>query len=58
MHGEEVINELGEEISKGKGCIVFDFACYFPYADQDFLIFKFKLGKSFRVFFVYVIFMK
>ena len=26
MHGEEVINELGEEISKGKGCIVFDFA--------------------------------
>lgn len=32
MHGEEVINELGEEISKGKGCIVFDFACYFPYA--------------------------
>ena len=25
MHGEEVINELGEEISKGKGCIVFDF---------------------------------
>ena len=43
MHGEEVINELGEEISKGKGCIVFDFACYFPYADQDFLILKFKL---------------
>ena len=46
MHGEEVINELGEEISKGKGCIVFDFACYFPYADQDFLIFKFKLGEE------------
>lgn len=23
MHGEEVINELGKEISKGKGCIVF-----------------------------------
>lgn len=42
MHGEEVINELGEEISKGKGCIVFDF----PYADQDFLIFKFKLGEE------------
>ena len=46
MHGEEVINELGEEISKGKGCIVLDFACYFPYADQDFLIFKFKLGEE------------
>ena len=46
MHGEEVVNELSEEISKGKGCIVFDFACYFPYADQDILIFKFKLGEE------------
>lgn len=46
MPEEIVINELGEEIKNGKGCIVLDFACYFPYANQDSLEFKFKLGEE------------
>lgn len=46
MYREEVVNELGEEISKGRGSIVFDFACYFPYVQQNLLIFNFNLGKE------------
>lgn len=43
---EEIVNELRKEIVNGKGCIVFDFACYFPYVEQDLLIFNFKLGEE------------
>ena len=43
---EEIVNELGKEITNGKGCIVLDFSCYFPYANQDCLEFKFKLGED------------
>lgn len=43
---EEIVNELGKEITNGKGCIVLDFSCYFPYANQDCLEFKFKLGEG------------
>ena len=45
MYNDEIFNELGEEIANGKGCIVFDFGCYFPYSNQDILIFNFKLGE-------------
>ncbi len=43
----EIINELSEEIEHGKGCIVFDFACFFPYANwKDKLKFKVKLDQK------------
>ena len=45
MYGNEIINELGENIANGKGCIVFDFGCYFPYSNQDILTFEFKVGE-------------
>ena len=41
-----IFSEIGEKISEGKGCIVFDFGCYFPYSNQDILTFNFKLGKE------------
>lgn len=42
---DEIINELSAEIKDGKGCIVFDLGCYFPYSNwKDVLSFKFKLG--------------
>ena len=46
MHDEQIIEELGEEISKGKGCIVFDFGCFFPYDNKDALTFKFKIDSK------------
>ena len=47
MHDKQMIfNEIGEKISEGKGCIVFDFGCYFPYSNQDILTLNFKLGKE------------
>lgn len=43
MSNTEIINsEILEEINKGKGCIIFDFGCYFPYKND--LIFDFSLG--------------
>lgn len=41
-----LFNELGEEIYKGKGCIIFDFGCYFPYSNQNVLTFDFELGEE------------
>lgn len=46
MHGELVKAELEDEILKGKGCIVFDFACYFPYFNQEDLFFDFQLSEN------------
>lgn len=46
MHGELVKVELEDEIVKGKGCIVFDFGCYFPYLNQEDLYFDFQLGEE------------
>lgn len=43
MHGETILKEIRNDIADGKtGCIIFDFACYFPYANK--LVFDFKLG--------------
>ncbi len=43
MHDTKIISsEISEGIQKGKGCIVFDFGCYFPYGND--LIFDFSLG--------------
>lgn len=44
MHTEIIKKELKEQIKEGKGCIVFDFGCYFPYQNQDDLIFDFSIG--------------
>lgn len=46
MYHEEIVKELQEEIQKGKGCIVFDFGCYFPYMDVENLTFRFSLGEE------------
>lgn len=47
MYDKQVIfNELGEKLSEGRGCIVFDFGCYFPYSNQDILTFNFKIGEE------------
>lgn len=44
---DEIINELSAEIKDGKGCIVFDLGCYFPYSNwKNVLSFKFKLGEE------------
>lgn len=43
---KQIFNEIGEKISEGKGCIVFDFGCYFPYSNQDVLTFNFKIGEE------------
>lgn len=40
---ELIINEIGDSLKNGHtGCIVFDFGCYFPYADR--LKFDFHIG--------------
>lgn len=45
--GDIVQKEIAEELSKDKGCIVFDFGCYFPYSDPDKkLIFEFSVTAS------------
>lgn len=46
MHGEIVELELKDEVSKGKGCIVFDLGCYFPYVNQEDLYFDFQVGEE------------
>ena len=43
---EILINELGGEIPKGKGCMILDLSCFFPYRNQDVLTFDFKLGSE------------
>lgn len=43
---EEIVEELQEEINRGKGCAVFDFGCYFPYVDVEGLTFDFSLGMN------------
>lgn len=39
---EIIMSEISEEITKGNGCVIFDFGCYFPYSNN--LIFDFSLG--------------
>lgn len=47
MHDREIIAaEIGKEIADGKGCIIFDLGCFFPYTNQDILTFDFKLGEE------------
>lgn len=46
MHGEQIINELKEEIDNGKGCIVFDLACFYSYFDAECLIFDFEIEQN------------
>ena len=48
MHGNEIYNEISEQIEQGKGCIVFDFAIlyHYPLNDGEELIFKFRLGSE------------
>ena len=46
MHGEQVIKELQSNLTETTGCIIFDFACYFPYSNQDVLSFDFQLGSE------------
>lgn len=46
MHGKEIIDEIGKEIGTGKGCILFDFGCYFPYSLQEILNFSFQIGNT------------
>lgn len=41
-----LIDEIGGEVPKGKGCIIFDLACLFPYKNQDILTFDFQLGEQ------------
>ena len=38
MHDSEILlKELGGKLPEGKGCINFDFACLFPYDNQEVL---------------------
>lgn len=47
MYEREIIAaEIGKEIADGKGCIIFDLGCFFPYTNQDVLTFDFKLGEE------------
>lgn len=46
MYHDEIAKELREEIQNGKGCIVFDFGCYFPYEDEENLTFRLSLGQE------------
>ena len=41
MHGELLKNEV--ELKEDECCIIFDFGCYFPYANMDDLVFDFSL---------------
>lgn len=46
MHDSEILlKELGGKLPEGKGCINFDFACLFPYDNQEVLTFEFGLGE-------------
>lgn len=47
MHDSDILlKELGGKLPEGKGCINFDFACLFPYDNQDVLTFEFGLGEE------------
>ena len=47
MHDSEILlKELGGKLPEGKGCINFDFACLFPYDNQEVLTFEFGLGEE------------
>lgn len=43
---EQLIDEIGEDMLKATGCIIFDLSCYFPYSNQEILTFNFKLGEE------------
>ena len=46
MHGNEIYNEISEQIEQGKGCIIFDFGLFSQFRLTDAtMIFKFRLGK-------------
>ena len=36
--------DFSNELSDGKGLVIFDMGCYFPYSNQDILTFDFSLG--------------
>ena len=45
MHGEPILQEVKDRLSDSKtGCIIFDFAAYFPYSNN--LIFDITLGTN------------
>lgn len=47
MHDSDILlKELGGKLPEGKGCINFDFACLFPYDNQDVLTFELGLGEE------------
>ncbi len=47
MHNSGILlKELGGKLPEGKGCINFDFACLFPYDNQEVLTFEFGLGEE------------
>ncbi|MBQ7009139.1 MAG: hypothetical protein IJN05_07985 [Ruminococcus sp.] len=41
---EEKVTELSEEIANGKGCLVLDLACFFPFTNE--LTFDFFIGED------------
>lgn len=43
MHGEVFNNEI--DLKEDECCIVFDFGCYFPYADEEHLFFDFEFNE-------------
>ena len=45
MGSEIIMEELRDEVQKGKGCIVFDFGCCLPPVDVDW-IFRLSFGKE------------
>lgn len=40
---KDVMKELDNEALEGRGCIILDLACYFPYSNQEVLTFDFRL---------------
>jgi len=47
MHGNEIYDEISEQIEQGKGCIIFDFGLFSQFRLTDAtMIFKFRLGEE------------
>lgn len=48
MNGEELVRNFNNEIqlAEDECCIIFDFGCYFPYANPEILTFDFSLGEE------------